>query len=164
MTIRPRPMKTIGAALVAVGFLVWLCLQAGCAVGWTEPRPDGTRAAMLGFELGDVAAAGGKIGTFLFDWLGSTEGLIALAGGTGGLGLVGLGLKRLVAAWAGAKAQAASEQASRDEHARTWDEATAAERAAARERDASFDEGISRGAVAPVGPAVRPADRVDQTA
>lgn len=122
---RPPLAFVVGGALLLAGFFL-LFMLPGCAVGYTEPAADGSRAALLGWKLDDVAAAGGRVGGFLAGWLGSPESIATLLGGGGAVGL----LAGLVRAWANAKSRAASSEAASAAHDDAWDEASGAKAAA----------------------------------
>lgn len=118
----------IGGVLLLAGIFL-LVMLSGCAVGYTEPATDGSRAALLGWKLDEVAAAGGRVGGFFAGWLGSLgtpEGIATVLGGGGAIGV----LASLVRAWAGQKARAESAIAASEAHDDAWDEASGAKAAA----------------------------------
>ena len=130
----------LGGALLTAGFFL-LVMLSGCAVGYTEPATDGSRAALLGWKLDDVAAAGGKLGGFLSGWLGTTEGLVTiLGGGTAGVGGV---LTLLVRAWANRKAEAAAEASARETGDKLYDEGRSVAHASRDRADAAYLEGLA---------------------
>ena len=138
--MRTLSAMLLGGALLIAGFFL-LVMLSGCAVGYTEPATDGSRAALLGWKLDDVAAAGGKVGGFFASWLGSPESVATLLGGGGAIGL----LAGLVRAWSNQKARAASSEAASAAHDDAWDEASGA-KAAALAKSAAVAPVLSGGA------------------
>jgi len=128
----------LGGALLTAGFFL-LVMLSGCAVGYTEPATDGSRAALLGWKLDDVAAAGGRVGGFVTGWLGSAEGIATLTGGGGVLGIIGL----LTRAWANRKAEAAAEASARETGDKLYDEGRSVAHASRDRADAAYLEGLA---------------------
>lgn len=128
----------LGGSLLLAGIFLPLVLP-GCAVGYTEPATDGSRAALLGWKLDDVAAAGGRVGGFVTGWLGSAEGIATLTGGGGVLGIIGL----LTRAWANRKAEAAAEASARETGDKLYDEGRSVAHASRDRADAAYLEGLA---------------------
>jgi hypothetical protein len=148
------PLTAGGACILAGVFLFVLLLTVtGCAVGFSDPGPDGKSEVVFGAGLGAVAKVGNDLWNTTRDFVTSPDGLAAIASGGGILGLVGYLGRRVARNGAAAAAQTAAREA----EARAWDEATAAANNARDRADAAFDEASIRtlGGVGPA-PARRP--------
>jgi hypothetical protein len=148
------PLTAGGACIIAGVFLfVGLLTLTGCAVGFTDPGPDGKSEVVFGAGLGAVAKLANDWGQTARDFITSPDGLAAIASGGGIIGLVGYLGRRVARNGAAAAAAEAKRIGERD----GWDEATAETDRRTAARDSDFYEAIAlaNGGVAiPVGNAV----------
>jgi hypothetical protein len=144
------PLTAGGACIIAGVFLFILLLTVtGCAVGFSDPGPDGKSEVVFGAGLGAVAKLANDWGQTARDFITSPDGLAAIASGGGILGLVGYLGRRVARNGAAAAAAEAKRIGERD----GWDEAIADATHRTLARDAAFDEGVARaaGRVVPAG-------------